>query len=196
MSKRDIVGIICSTAAIIGLSWWVITIIHNKKDVEQKYQKLRYFDSLSTTNAEYRTSFLGRPIHAVLGVDSVFARQFLHDQRITSPFIALVVKTISCSSCYQEQTVLIRKALSQNIPVVLCAYSEAEYVQRDFRKKLFLFPPPFVKNFVEEFQYDMGAFLIDKHGMVIQAAIPYFKGDTSFVNFYRFSSVFCFHNKS
>jgi type II secretory pathway pseudopilin PulG len=151
--------------------------------------------SLNHAQQQYRrdslcTSLEGTPLHEVLGINSQVFTSIAASNDVTSPFVVLVVKDIDCTSCYERETITLRRLLQQGTTIALVADKEAEFVQKDFRNTLVLLPPPFVKDFVASFPEKMALLCVLPSGKIVYAHIPDKRYPEQSAAFYRRAALF------
>ncbi len=149
--------------------------------------------ALNHTQQQHRRDSLctlleGRSLHEVLGINSHVFTSIAAG--VTSAFVVLVVKDIDCTSCYERETITLRRLLQQGTTIVLVADKEAEFVQKDFRNTLVLLPPPFVKDFLASFPEKMALLCVLPSGKIVYAHIPDKRYPEQSTAFYRRATLF------
>jgi hypothetical protein len=197
MAKLTVYRIITAFCGlIVGITtFWLYTEHQIRIKAEQSHnQSLTYLvhfrevyhiDSLNT-------SFRGQYLKDLLNVPEPFFTAVSQQHNLRHPYLVLVVKEIDCASCYNQETESIQKLLQQHIPVMVIAFQEADFIYRDFKQRIILFPPPFTQTFLRNLSAKMALLWVSPEGLILDAEIPSIRFPERSKKFYERISLF--HN--
>jgi hypothetical protein len=118
------------------------------------------------------SSFEGHYLHTILDVDSLHTQSFILHHKLNKPFVILVVKEINCGSCYTAVVNMLVPFLNRRYFIALITIKEIEKIERDFKKRIILFPPPLTARFLDNFPDDLALFCVQPNGLIIHAISP------------------------
>jgi hypothetical protein len=133
-----------------------------------------------------REAIEGRTLSSILNISEETVQSVLRGFGLTVPAIAVVLNRVDCSACYDVHNQRIHAIVQQyHVPVIAITYIHADYIQRDFRNKLILFPLPLTQRFLEQFSDNMAIFCMMPNGFVLYADIPNPEHPEQSAEFYR-----------
>jgi hypothetical protein len=169
------------------LLWFSFSMMQSRNTLQEEYITAAHqvkLLSLQRSRDSVCLRLTGSFLSAVLGISETLYANIRQKHALYQPILVMIVKSIDCHSCYNSETMYIRQMQQQGIDVPLIAYDEAEYIERDFANNLVLFPPPFARQFLQNFPFPMAVLYVLPSGLIIRCHIPDSKNHSISQRFY------------